>query len=87
MLSTIMQAILTIFYCVLGLVVAFPLSYFFQSDLYAQMSWWQYVSGGRNSLFAGAQFGSLDIYRYTAVGCVLAVIGIGKTIESRLKRQ
>lgn len=87
MLAFIGRFILTIAYGLLGLWLAFPISYFFQDALYDQISWAEYLSGGLSSIFLAAQFGSFDVFRWTAIACVIAVILLGKFIERRLKNR
>lgn len=79
--------ILTVVYGLLGLWLAFPISYFFQDALYDQISWAEYVSGGLSSVFLAAQFGSFDVFRWTAITCAIAVILLGKFVEWRLKNR
>lgn len=86
MASILFRLVVTVVYGYLGLLLAFPLSYFFQDGLYSEMTWWQYVSGGKSSLFIGAQFGALDVYRYTAIASVIGVILIGRGVERWLTR-
>lgn len=81
MVSMLLRLVITVVYGYIGLLLAFPLSYFFQDGLYGEMSWWEYVSAGKSSIFIGAQFGSLDVYRYTAIASVIAVIIIGRFAE------
>lgn len=86
MISAIIQILLTLFYCLIGLLLAFPLSYFFQDGLYGEMSFAQYVQGGIQSLYIGARFGSLDVYRYTAIGAMIAMIVIGKWLQKHFRK-
>lgn len=74
---------LTLLYGIIGVWVAFPLSYFFQDGLYSNISFYDYVAGGRQSIWIGAQFGSVQVYKYTAYACIALSIFIGKLIEWR----
>lgn len=87
MTAIFFRFIATVIYGYIGLLVAFPLSYFFQDGLYGEMSWWQYISAGKSSLRIGAQFGALDIYRYTAIASVIGVILIGRWTERYVTRR
>ncbi len=87
MLRLIKQFLLTFLYGMVGAWLALPLSYFFQDDIYSQMTWWQYVAGGRDSVFIGAGFGALEVYRYCLIVCVIACILLGKFIEKHLVKQ
>ncbi len=79
--------LLTLLYGIVGFWLALPLSYFFQDEIYSQMSLWEYVAGGRDSILIGAGFGAVDVYRYTLLGCVIICILLGKLIESRLMKR
>lgn len=75
------RLLLTLVYGVIGLLLGFPISYFFQSDIYNEMTWSDYLSGGMSSVFLGAQFGSLDVYHHTVIASVIGIIIIGRSIE------
>ncbi len=87
MLQFIKQFFLTFFYGIIGVWLALPLSYFFQGDIYSQMTFLEYVVGGRGSVFIGADFGALVVYRYCLIASVITCIIIGKFIEQRLTKQ
>lgn len=76
----------TTIYTTVGLYVAFPISYWFQSDIYHEMTWLEYIDGGYVLLFTGAQFGAVDIYHYTVIGCVIGTIAIGYGLEWSLRK-
>ncbi|MPV85705.1 hypothetical protein [Ostreibacterium oceani] len=78
---TLIRIVLTLIYCAIGLVIALPVSYFFQSTIYSQMSWWEYVRGGFSSVMAGAYFGSFAVYRNVAIGCMLLAVLAGSRLE------
>ncbi|PID64201.1 MAG: hypothetical protein CR977_04260 [Gammaproteobacteria bacterium] len=81
MVSMLFRFGITLIYSYIGLLLAFPVSYFFQDSLYHEMTWWEYISGGQTSLAIGAQFGALDVYRYTAIALVVVVIIVGRWLE------
>lgn len=83
MTPILFRLVMTVVYGYFGLLLAFPLSYFFQDGLYGEITWWQYVSGGKASLWIGAEFGALDVYRYTAIATIIGVILIGRLAERR----
>lgn len=87
MLRLIKQFLLTLLCGMIGMWLALPLSYFFQDDIYSQMSLGEYVAGGRESILIGASFGAADVYRYTLLVSVVACILLGKFIESRLTKR
>ncbi len=87
MLSFIKQFLLTFIYASIGVWLALPLSYFFQGDIYSQMTFSEYVAGGRYSVAIGADFGALDVYRYCLMASVIICIIIGKFIEQRFTKQ
>lgn len=79
--TLIVRLLLTLIYAAVGLYLAFPLSYWFQSDIYGEMTWAEYFAGDRMSLLIGAQFGAIDTYRNTVVGCVIGAIIVGRGLE------
>ncbi len=87
MLRFISQFLLTFIYGSIGAWLALPLSYFFQSDIYSEMTLLEYVAGGRYSVLIGADFGAIEIYRYCLMASVIICIIIGKFIEQRLTKQ
>lgn len=84
--ALIKRFILIITYLVIGLWLAFPISYFFQDALYEQISWFDYLKGGANSIIMAAQFGALAVYRKTAISCIILVILVGHFIEKRMDK-
>lgn len=78
------RAILTLLYGAIGLAIAYPLSYWFQSSIYREMTWAEYIASDQNALMAGAQFGSFDVYRYSVIGAVIGMILLGRLAERLL---
>lgn len=87
MLKLVKQLSLTLIYCFIGMWLALPVSYFFQDGIYSQMSLWDYVAGGRESIIIGVSFGAADVYRYTVIGCVIACVFLGKLAEAYFYKQ
>ncbi len=77
----IVRFVMTLIYAVIGVYVAFPLSYWFQGRIYHEMTWGDYVNGGVESLRIGMQFGAGDVYRYTVFGSVIGMVIIGRLVE------
>ncbi len=71
----------------IGMWLALPLSYFFQSGIYSEMTFWEYVKGGRYSVFIGAEFGAWDVYRYCVVASVTICVTIGGIIDYLFKKK
>ncbi|MBS9782006.1 MAG: hypothetical protein KGV56_05880 [Gammaproteobacteria bacterium] len=77
----------TLAYASIGAWLALPLSYFFQGDIYSQMTFLEYVSAGRDVVLIGADFGALNVYRYCLMASVITCVFIGKFIEKQLTKQ
>jgi|GEM_PF-3925220 len=77
----LIRVCLTLIYCGFGLVIAFPLSYFFQGPLFEFVSFRQYLNNGMQLIVSNAQFGSLDVYRYTTYSAVIGCVVLGRLIE------
>lgn len=85
MFSWFWRVFSTVFYGLIGLFLAWPISYFFQDDLYREMTWQQYTKGGLYYLKIGAEFGAVDVYRYTVFFSMIITILLGKSLEHYLK--
>lgn len=86
-MAILRQLLLILLYSIIGLQLALPISYFFQSRIYHEMTWFEYISGGKGSLIIGAEFGAISVYRYTLIASVIGTILMGKWIESRFRRR
>ncbi len=89
-MKTIISNILsTIIYCLVGVLIAIPVSYFFQSDLYEYISFTEYVSDFQVKIMVGNEFGSWNIYRNTAVAMIVLIIvmvNMYKQIKDKSKK-
>lgn len=85
-LAFVKRLFLTIVYVFLGLWLAFPLSYFFQDELYAQIDWLEYLDGGLASIMIAYQFGSFEVYSRVALACAVGMVILGRLVELRLTR-
>ncbi|MGY0399719.1 MAG: hypothetical protein ACWIPH_07245 [Ostreibacterium sp.] len=80
----ILRIMTALLYCVIGLLIAFPLSYYFQSDIYKEMSLLDYLINGKTVIVEGAQFGSVDVLRRVAYVSMIICLIIGKLIEKAI---
>lgn len=78
--------LLTLGYCLIGLVLALPLSYYFQSSIYSEMSLSDYLRHSDSVIAAGAEFGSIDAVRYTTFATILVCLLLGRFIERQIMR-
>ncbi len=64
----------TLFCCVFGIVIAIPISYFFQSNIYEFISLESYFMNFPDSVWIGSRFGSWGIFRNTAIITILITV-------------
>lgn len=77
---------ITLFYCLLGIVIAVPVSYFFQSSALQVMSISDYVGSFTQVIKTAARFGAFDVYRNCAVVLMLGIVVLGNLVEKYFKR-
>ncbi len=73
--------IMTLIYACMGVLIAFPASYWFQDGIYHEMTWGEYIDGGMPLIQYGAQFGAIDVYRKTLLASMIIMITLCRLLE------
>lgn len=85
-MSILLRIGLVFLYCLIGLLLAVPVSYFFQSSTLQIMSLYDYVTNFAKVMAESARFGAFDIFRICAVASVLGTVILGNLLEKVFKR-
>lgn len=83
---SLIRLLTALIYGIIGLLSAFPLSYFFQSAIFKEMSLSDYLVHGEAAIVEAAQFGAISVVRYTTIATVITSLLLGKFIEGRLAK-